>query len=159
MNSTWTKGHVDRLLRPFGWRDDAPDAEPTIEVGGNSSATTSGIDPVTASNLRSREKKELPMLANEASGSSPRRFKVATIVYPPCDTLSLSSLPLEFRERVILSVAQFRFVSLCPLFADRMRTDIPVLPDRRKSIQSNCMRSNACSIWNPNTRMERRASN
>lgn len=32
------------------------------------------------------------------------------IVYPPCDTASLTKLPLEGRQRTIVSVAQFRFV-------------------------------------------------
>lgn len=32
------------------------------------------------------------------------------IVYPPCDTASLTKLPLEDRQRTIVSVAQFRFV-------------------------------------------------
>ncbi|KAF0534772.1 glycosyltransferase family 4 protein [Gigaspora margarita] len=32
----------------------------------------------------------------------------STIVYPPCDTTSLSKLPLDGRQRVIVSVAQFR---------------------------------------------------
>ncbi|KAL8280917.1 hypothetical protein RQP46_006596 [Phenoliferia psychrophenolica] len=36
------------------------------------------------------------------------RFKVARTVYPPCDTLALAKLPLEQRERIVLSLAQFR---------------------------------------------------
>lgn len=34
--------------------------------------------------------------------------KYAHIVYPPCDTKSLQGLPLEGRENIILSLAQFR---------------------------------------------------
>lgn len=34
--------------------------------------------------------------------------KLATIVYPPCDTKELSSFDLRQRERIILSLAQFR---------------------------------------------------
>ncbi|TFY57112.1 hypothetical protein EVJ58_g7226 [Rhodofomes roseus] len=34
--------------------------------------------------------------------------KSARIVYPPCDTREMAKFPLEGRERVILSVAQFR---------------------------------------------------
>ncbi|KAM6494268.1 mannosyltransferase [Amanita muscaria] len=33
---------------------------------------------------------------------------IARIVYPPCDTAAMSNFPLRGRERVILSVAQFR---------------------------------------------------
>ena len=32
----------------------------------------------------------------------------ATIVYPPCDTTSLVTLPLEPRENIVLSIGQFR---------------------------------------------------
>ncbi|CAL1713659.1 unnamed protein product [Somion occarium] len=39
------------------------------------------------------------------SSPSPRG---AQIVYPPCDTREMAQFPLEGRERVILSVAQFR---------------------------------------------------
>ncbi|EEB98409.1 hypothetical protein MPER_02085, partial [Moniliophthora perniciosa FA553] len=31
------------------------------------------------------------------------------IVYPPCDTREMATIPLEGRERTIISVAQFRF--------------------------------------------------
>lgn len=38
--------------------------------------------------------------------------KQVSIVYPSCDTTAMKNFPLEGRERVVLSVAQFRFVSL-----------------------------------------------
>jgi len=34
--------------------------------------------------------------------------KAARIVYPPCDTREMATFPLEGRERIVLSVAQFR---------------------------------------------------
>jgi alpha-1,2-mannosyltransferase len=34
----------------------------------------------------------------------------ADIVYPPCDTERFSELDIKERERIIVSVAQFRFV-------------------------------------------------
>jgi len=37
----------------------------------------------------------------------------AQIVYPPCDTREMAKFPLENRERIILSVAQFRCVMTC----------------------------------------------
>jgi len=40
------------------------------------------------------------------------------IVYPPCNTASLTKLPLEGRERVIVSVAQFRLAKF-PLISSR----------------------------------------
>lgn len=36
--------------------------------------------------------------------------KAPRVVYPPCDTRTMSTFPLEDREPVILSVAQFRCV-------------------------------------------------
>ena len=37
----------------------------------------------------------------------------ARIVYPPCDTREMAKFPLERRERVILSLAQFRSAPAC----------------------------------------------
>ena len=72
VNSTWTHGHVQRLLSPITQRDEheAEDRKP--------------VDPEQATRLR------------------------ASIVYPPCDTASLSKLPLDGRQRIIFSLAQFR---------------------------------------------------
>lgn len=41
-----------------------------------------------------------------------KSLREAKIVYPPCDTREIAKFPLEGRERVILSVAQFRYVFL-----------------------------------------------
>lgn len=38
------------------------------------------------------------------------RLTAADIVYPPCDTKAVSGFHLDGRERIILSIAQFRFV-------------------------------------------------
>lgn len=38
------------------------------------------------------------------------KLTAAHIVYPPCDTRAMSDFSLDGRERVILSIAQFRFV-------------------------------------------------
>ena len=46
-----------------------------------------------------------------------RGLTTARTVYPPCDTREIAKFPLEGREPVILSVAQFRFVPLgCCIF-------------------------------------------
>jgi alpha-1,2-mannosyltransferase len=34
----------------------------------------------------------------------------AVIVYPPCDTRAIAKFPLDAREHVVLSIAQFRCV-------------------------------------------------
>ena len=116
VNSSWTKAHIDRLVRPFGYRDDAPDEEVVEDVVSdrlrNRKATTTPVDRITTP-----------------------RFKVATIVYPPCDTVAFSALSLDSREQVILSVAQFRSVHLHSVgtIAD------PSLKVRRRSTLRNCM--------------------
>lgn len=91
VNSSWTKAHIDRLVRPFGYRDDAPDEEEAQDV--------------VSDQLRDRKASTTTIEAKRTP-----RFKVATIVYPPCDTVAFSALSLESRQRIILSVAQFRRV-------------------------------------------------
>jgi len=38
------------------------------------------------------------------------KSRIASIVYPPCDMGQLEAFSLEARERIILSIAQFRLV-------------------------------------------------
>lgn len=102
VNSTWTQGHINRLLRPFGWRDDADEEEVAIEPFVVTEDVSGG--------LRYRGAAAEKQVSGEDVVSGEKRFKVAKIVYPPCDTLSLAALPLEMRENLILSVAQFRCV-------------------------------------------------
>lgn len=56
--------------------------------------------------------KEGKALAAKADRTPVQSSKTAKIVYPPCDTKSLSSLSLEGREDIILSLAQFRYARL-----------------------------------------------
>jgi alpha-1,2-mannosyltransferase len=100
VNSSWTKGHVNRLLKPFGWRDDADEPEEEVEP-----TVVSNGDEETTLRARGGGGKEVVEKVVRT-----KRFKTATIVYPPCDTISLASLPLSPRENIILSVAQFRSV-------------------------------------------------
>ncbi|OJT12992.1 GDP-Man:Man(3)GlcNAc(2)-PP-Dol alpha-1,2-mannosyltransferase [Trametes pubescens] len=78
VNSSWTKGHVDSILQH---RDILLD---TIHL----------LPPLLL----------LKFLSLKGSQSS----KAAQIVYPSCDTRQMSVFALEERERVILSIAQFR---------------------------------------------------
>jgi len=71
VNSSWTKNHVDSILRH---------TDPILDL-----------------------LHVLPSLA-----FSRTRPTTAQIVYPPCDTRGVSGFPLDGRERIILSVAQFR---------------------------------------------------
>jgi len=79
VNSSWTKNHVDSILQH---------SDPLVEV----------LFCFTPFVL-------LRVLNLFRFHGSPRS---ARIVYPPCDTREMAKFPLEGRERVILSVAQFR---------------------------------------------------
>lgn len=129
VNSTWTNRHINHLLEPFGWRDDTDEDEEVeappgvAEVSAEApSVAVPERDESTEEGLRRRQaswKKEDPVetkrkqeeeAALERAAATKKTFRRATTVYPPCDTLALAALPLELRENVILSVAQFRCV-------------------------------------------------
>ncbi|GAA5825292.1 hypothetical protein JCM11251_006924 [Rhodosporidiobolus azoricus] len=118
VNSTWTKRHIDSLLGSHPPSSSASDALTSFaeeassltlaakaqgELRRRSSATVS----------TSTATSHLPSSATSPSPSRPQ----ARIVYPPCDTSSLSSLPLFTVSRTstsspprttIFSLAQFR---------------------------------------------------
>ncbi|KAK2465284.1 hypothetical protein APHAL10511_002638 [Amanita phalloides] len=71
VNSTWTKNHIDSILRR---------SDPILDV--------LHVYPIL--------------------GFSRMKPKATHIVYPPCDTRAMSRFPLDKRQRIILSVAQFR---------------------------------------------------
>ena len=80
VNSSWTKNHVDSILNHS---DRALDM---IHL----------LPPLVILELLSRRRSECP--------------KAAQIVYPSCDTRQMTVFPIEGRERLILSLAQFRLV-------------------------------------------------
>lgn len=82
VNSSWTKGHIDFALRH---RDMLLDV----------------VHLCTPLALMT-----FPALRH------PTRVPLssASVVYPPCDAHEMAQFPLEGRERVILSLAQFRYV-------------------------------------------------
>ncbi len=82
VNSSWTKAHVDSILQ---YSDKLLDA---IHL----------LPPLVLLEILSRRRSE--------------SLKEAQIVYPSCDTRQMAALPLNGRERVILSIAQFRSVRL-----------------------------------------------
>lgn len=92
VNSSWTKNHIDSILDysdPFLDGMQLPLHILTFPF-------TTVADIVLAA-------------APSRISSLPKtRPKEARIVYPPCDTRAMSSFPLEGRERIILSIAQFR---------------------------------------------------
>ncbi|TFK70550.1 mannosyltransferase [Pluteus cervinus] len=78
VNSTWTKNHVDAILQH---------SDPLL----------------TFSHLTSIALWPIYFFSRPLSTSNQAR-----IVYPPCNTQDMQHFPLENRERIILSVAQFR---------------------------------------------------
>ena len=91
-NSTWTKEHVDGIL---GYRDFLLD----LLVG--------GVMGVLGMLAIARTNPNTQMMKTEA-------LKEAQIVYPPCETQELIGFPLDGREKVIVSIAQFRYVPRSP---------------------------------------------
>lgn len=86
VNSSWTQAHINNLLGI---------CTPSVR-----SDRSRGPNQDKGTYLRS---------STSSTKASSKIWDASThIVYPPCDTASLSALPLEPRERLILSVAQFR---------------------------------------------------
>jgi alpha-1,2-mannosyltransferase len=87
-NSSWTKNHVDAIL---SHSDPIMNAmhffSPLFALRLFATMFKSSQQPYTVSGSKKRD---------------------ATIVYPPCDTREMSQFPLDKRERIILSIAQFR---------------------------------------------------
>lgn len=109
VNSTWTKNHINRLLRPFAYRDDAadPEEDEKIEDIIESEGASTSIQDATEVKKRLKDVVDTKEVKVQVQKKE-KRFKIATTVYPPCDTISLAALPLESRQQIILSVAQFR---------------------------------------------------
>lgn len=78
VNSSWTKQHVDAILSH---------SDPVLDL-------VHSLPPFVL------------LRVLDPSGST--ASKEAMIVYPPCDTREIATFALEGRERVILSIAQFR---------------------------------------------------
>lgn len=100
VNSSWTKAHIDSLVgTPVSKKvDSETSSQPTTEVAASSLRQRKPAASASATTDKT---------ANSSKITLPLAQRITT-VYPPCDTASLVSMPLENRQRVILSVAQFR---------------------------------------------------
>jgi alpha-1,2-mannosyltransferase len=104
VNSSWTKGHVDEVLRAGG---EVPSSLPTSASGSTTDGETDHLIPLLHTPyyplfflryfLRNGEWEGLRPSVNESR-----------IVYPPCETAALEGFKLTGRERIIVSLAQFR---------------------------------------------------
>lgn len=108
VNSSWTKNHVDSILR-------------------HSDILLDCVHWFTPLALL-----KLLRLSHEAPES-------ARIVYPPCDTHEMAQFALKGRERIILSLAQFRSVHICSGTFDS--NDVTFLQDLRRIIKHSYMLS------------------
>ncbi|ETW82230.1 glycosyltransferase family 4 protein [Heterobasidion irregulare TC 32-1] len=90
VNSSWTKNHVDSII---DYSDPILDAI-HLPIATVAALLSFAIHPL------------LPRVSlNDALRTTPRQ---STIVYPPCDTREMSTFALEGRERIVLSISQFR---------------------------------------------------
>ncbi|KAG1810830.1 mannosyltransferase [Suillus subaureus] len=87
-NSSWTKNHVDAILSH---------SDPIINA-------MHFFNPLFALRLFATMFKRSKKHHTESASKK----REAKIVYPPCDTREMSQFPLAKRERIILSIAQFR---------------------------------------------------
>lgn len=106
VNSTWTRNHIDHLLQPFRQRRQSEDQPPRRKSLLHVSAPSEMF--VSSAGLRQRPGARSPDHSAFSVPELSSKDKVARVVYPPCDTDRLAALPLEMRENIILSVAQFR---------------------------------------------------
>lgn len=83
VNSSWTGGHIDSLL-----------STPVHPL------------PAPVSFIFSAFTLSIP-----TDDDRNKRRNLTKIIHPPCDTKQLTKLPLEGRQQVILSIAQFRSIS------------------------------------------------
>ncbi|KAG1726222.1 glycosyltransferase family 4 protein [Suillus lakei] len=86
-NSSWTKNHVDAILSH---------SDPVMNV-------MHFLNPLFIFRLFATTLKSKKLHANSAS-----KKPETNIVYPPCDTREMAQFSLDERERIILSIAQFR---------------------------------------------------
>ncbi|KAG2125816.1 glycosyltransferase family 4 protein [Suillus clintonianus] len=87
-NSSWTKNHVDAILSH---------SDPVMN-------TLHYLNPLILLRLFATTFKRSRELHTEPANKK----REAKIVYPPCDTREMEQFSLDERERIILSIAQFR---------------------------------------------------
>ncbi|BGP01817.1 Mannosyltransferase [Rhodotorula toruloides ATCC 204091] len=150
VNSSWTRGHVEGLV---GVQREEEELEGEVLLDG-------GEEPSTTK-LRQRRKltKEETPTPSSAPSRTPNRPTSAPrirLLYPPCDTLHLSSLPHSTSSRIgssdpiiIFSLAQFRpekehptqLRALASLFSSS--TLSPTLKERVKLVCAGSVRNEA----------------
>ena len=124
VNSTWTKNHVDAIL---SHSDAVLDSLQLVLAAINPFGIFVGL---------------LPQV------DSPKKAKV---VYPPCETNELVHFPLEGRERVILSIAQFRYAG-----PSQIKSRTYGSPGLRRITRLNYELSTSCFLLIQSIRREER---
>ncbi|WAQ81452.1 hypothetical protein PtA15_1A793 [Puccinia triticina] len=115
VNSSWTKNHIDRLLKPWIYRheEDAEETEETAKDWTRSSNPPQSCESQKLDGLRLRIPASDPSAENGQNKTiniptKKRKFDQATVVYPPCDVQSFVDFPISPRTSTILSISQFR---------------------------------------------------
>lgn len=97
VNSSWTKNHIDRLLKPWLHRDDDRDDTPAV----------SQTPAVPSMGIRQRPRASATSI-EPVDRKTSHQHAQSMIVYPPCDVKSFVDFPLHPRTPTILSISQFR---------------------------------------------------
>ena len=120
VNSSWTKNHVDSII---DYSDPILDAI-HLPIATAAALLSFAIRPL------------LPRVSlNDAPRTTPRQ---STIVYPPCDTREMSTFALEGRERIVLSISQFRCAPC--IYATKQMCSSVLSTDQRKTTKPSCVR-------------------
>ncbi|BGP18198.1 asparagine-linked glycosylation protein [Rhodosporidiobolus nylandii] len=145
LNSTWTKRHIDALLG-IPSSSATPSAEPLSSPASSSSSATYALPPSKSEpSLRSRASPSSTPPAPAVGQAAPLARAKTRILYPPCPTSSLSSLPLSTSLRTqrgtrinLFSLAQFRPEKEHPTQLRALSRLFALRPSLRSSVRLTC---------------------
>lgn len=111
VNSSWTRGHVEGLIGAKREEEEEDKEGEVLLDNGEESSTTKLRQRRTLTKAEPAIAAAAPPRTPKIPSTSPR----IRLLYPPCDTVHLSSLPLSTSSRIglsepiiIISLAQFR---------------------------------------------------
>jgi alpha-1,2-mannosyltransferase len=110
VNSSWTKAHIDNV-----WGLATKTIEKEVQVQ-NKQKQNSRKRSASLSSSKRRDSNLLTEslllqsdhVIHHHSNSNLTKYPESVVVYPPCNTVDLESLPLTGRLRRVISIAQFR---------------------------------------------------
>ncbi|KNZ46498.1 hypothetical protein VP01_720g5 [Puccinia sorghi] len=147
VNSTWTKNHIDRLLKPWLHRDAIEEEEaPSMSTQDSSSNLISKPDGPLRLRLVHRDGRVESSKSKKGGLQKGKKYGKATVVYPPCDVQSFSEFPIGSREYTILSISQFRpekdqatqIVAFAEFFRELKADDHPLRSELKLVLAGSC---------------------